>query len=619
MKARRTIRIARWETMRSTGSAGKRTGVAIVVLIVVLGMSTPILLAVNPTPDAGLYRVGVSEHDPYYSVVNDDPTLRAIPPDPDGLETGSLDVLLAGGGVHVADSEKSRAASDAFRESTMAYNDRLMDAESDEAAAFPVAVTLAYRAQAVPTMGADGRAADAGANEATEIESTTSGDSETQDEPESSDRTEPSTDDPNEIDGGSTERRGSGIDEPTRTDESDGGGSIPSAPFGGTLGSAQSGTPSSIAPPFPLRSLILAFVFLLPFNLIIQAYGSSVIAERINRRGELLLVSPATRGDIVVGKTIPYLLLSIAITTGIALAIGGGWLSVAAVSPLAALFLAATFLAAMLARSYKELTFLTVTISVGLTAYAFIPAVFADVHPIAAISPLTIVVYDLQSTSVEWGQFVFSTLPVGLVAAVLFHLGVGIYREEDMFTQLPFREKVLDALAAPLSSTWKVGLWTALFIPFVLVLELAAVAILYVLPGRLSIPILLATLAVIEETAKSVHVFSGFERSRFDRSPKTAILLGTISGVGFFLGEKLLVITQLVGLPELELGRVAFGPAVLGISPAVLLAGPLLLHTVTASIGAIGASRSRRWYAVSLVGAVLVHLAYNLGVVSVLA
>ncbi len=41
-------------------------------------------------------------------------------------------------------------------------------------------------------------------------------------------------------------------------------------------------------------------------NFVIQAYASSIMNERINDRGELLLVSPVSRGDIIAAKTLPY-------------------------------------------------------------------------------------------------------------------------------------------------------------------------------------------------------------------------------------------------------------------------------------------------------------------------
>ncbi|MFB6113694.1 MAG: PrsW family intramembrane metalloprotease [Halodesulfurarchaeum sp.] len=636
MRPDRTLRISLWETTRSVGNVDRRTGVAFLVVILLLAALVPAILSAQSTPGSGIYRVGVSEESPYYPVVRNDPSLRAVSPIPDANRRNGLELLITGTTVSVPDTKAGRAAARALREATIAYNDRIMRNEPNRSAAFPVTVSLQYRDQLPPAgigpsvaggergTGGDSRiggiSRGTGGVRITRPEGNMrSGQGDGVEQGDGSERGDGS-----EGGGGDTGRQRNG--ESTATGEDTGGqsdrnsrGEIPGIPIGGMLGTAQTGTPSSIAPPFPLRSLLLAFVFLLPFNLVIQAYGSSVIAERINRRGEPLLVSPVSRGDIVVGKTLPYLLLAVGITSVITLLIGGGWLTVAALTPLAGLFLAATFFAAMIARSYKELTFLTVTISVGLTAYAFIPAVFADVHPIAAISPLTIVVKDLQSNPVGWGEFVFSTLPVALSTLVLFRLGAGIYREEDMFTQRPVPAKLLDALASPLSTRWSVGVWTALFIPFVLVGELAAVAVLYVLPGRLSIVLLLGSVALIEEIAKSVHVLAGFERGRFSRSPWTGALLGVVSGVGFFLVEKSLLITRLVGLSDLAVGKAAFGSAALGIAPGVLLFAPLLLHTATASIASVGASRSKRAYLLSVSIAVLLHLGYNQWVVSTLA
>ncbi|MFB6081436.1 MAG: PrsW family intramembrane metalloprotease [Halanaeroarchaeum sp.] len=600
MTPRRVLRIARWETTRSVGSVDRRTGLALLTVVLVMGAMVPAFAATNPTPSEGLYRVGVAPESPYHEVVAETPSLQGAPADRAALESGSIDVLVRGTDLLVRDTEKGRAAAAALRDAIVSYNDRLMAQETDEAAAFPVSVSLHYVEQDPPALtgggsggtgdgGTDGGAGDTGGGAG----GTTAG------------GRDGTGDDTGGIGGGGTGAIG--------------GGGLPSPPTGGIFGATQTGTPSAISPPFPLRSLLLAFVFLLPLNVIIQAYGSTVVTERINRRGEPLLVSPASRGDIVLGKTLPYFGVAILVTAAIALAIGGGVVTVVAIAPLAGLFLASTFLAGMLSRSYKELTFVTVTISVGLTSYAFIPAVFAEVHPIAAISPLTIVVNDLRSMPVDPGTFVLATVPVTLAAVVLFVLGTGIYREEDMFTQRPLTEKVLDALAAPLEAVWRVGLWTGLFIPFVLVAELFAVAVLFVLPVTVSVPLLLAAVALVEEVAKSVHVLAGFERARFERTWRRAVAVGAASGIGFFVAEKALLVTQLVGLPELELGRAAFAPAVLGVSPVVLLFAPLVVHVTTATIAALGASRSRRWYAGGLLTAVLVHLAYNLAVVSTLA
>jgi ABC-type Na+ efflux pump permease subunit len=286
--------------------------------------------------------------------------------------------------------------------------------------------------------------------------------------------------------------------------------------------------------------------------------------------------------------------------------------------PLAGLFLSATFLGAMFARSFKELTFVTVTITVSLTSYAFVPAIFTDIIPIALISPLTLVVRDLQGQSIALGEFLFSVVPPTLTALVMFLLGAGLYREEDMFTQRRIPLKVLDALAGPIRGRASAAKMSALLIPFVLVTELVAIALLFAL-GGLSIPLVLVVVAVVEEVGKSLHVYAGYAHAKFDRSLRTALVVGAFSGLGFFLAEKLSLIARLTGLPGLPIGEAALntglvsGPPLLG-----FLFLPLARHVVTASISAVGARKSRRAYVAAMCVAILVHVAYNLTVVSLL-
>ncbi|MFB6071460.1 MAG: PrsW family intramembrane metalloprotease [Halobacterium sp.] len=595
MNAGNVLRIARWETTRSAGDVDRKTAVAFVVVLLALAAIVPALVAVGPTPGEGIYRVGVDEDSRYRAVVASDPTLAAVEPTPNAVRSGRADVLVRDGRVAWADSAKGRAALAALRSATVSYNDWLMRQEANESAAFPVVVSLQYVDQSISVTGrqtGDGGAGGGGGD----------GDGA----------------------GGGGGTGGTGGGDGGAGGAGDGGvGEIPSGPtaggLGGMLGQPQSGTPSSLSPPFPLRSLVLAFAFLLPLNVVIQAYGSSVLAERINRRGEPMLVAPVSRGDIVAGKTLPYFAGALALVSGIAAVVGAGPLAVLAVAPLAALFLAATFLGAMLARSYKELTFVTVTVSVAFTAYAFVPAVFAEVHPIAAISPLTVVVDSIAGRGTAPGAFALATVPPALAAAVLFGLGTGVYREEDMFTQLPIPSKLLDALAAPLRTPRRAVVWTALFVPFVFVAELFAVAVLFVAPASLAVPLLLGVVAVVEEVGKSVHVFAAFQRGAFERTTRTALAAGAASGVGFFVAEKLLLLTQLVGLPGIEAAQVAFSPAAVGLPPGVLLAAPLLLHVATACVSALGAARSRLAYVGALAVAAAVHVAYNLAVVVALA
>jgi ABC-type Na+ efflux pump permease subunit len=581
---------------RSAAVVDRRTVVMGLLAIAIVGSVVGAgVLTGGVALDRDLYRVGVDESSPYHDPVASSTSLAARPASEAAFAAGDLDLLVTDGRVVVRETAKGEAALAAFRASVERHNAGLMGAEANQSAAFPVVVSLTYATRedlvvTGSTGGDDGTTASDGGTEATDGG------------------------------GGSGDAIGS-----TGGDAAPTGDGPLAIPGIGTSVFAQNsvGSPADIDPPFPFGSLVLAFVFLVPMNFVIQAYGSTVLNERVNRRGELLLVAPVTPGDIVAGKTLPYMGTMVAVTALLALVVGGGVVSVAAVVPLALLFLAATFVGAMFARSFKELTFVTVTVSVFLTSYAFVPAIFTNVTPIALISPLSLVVRDLQGTGVDIPAYLFSTGPIYLSAGVLFLLGLGVYREEDMFTQRPVPLKFLDALDARLSGTASVALVSALSIPFVFVAELLGVAVLFALPVSVSIPVILVVVATVEEIAKSLHVLAGFEKGRFATSTGSALAVGAASGVGFFAGEKATAVVQLVGLPELAVGRAAFAPAgTVGVEllplALALLAAPLVLHVVTASLSALGARRGFRGYLLGLGTAICVHTMYNLTVVTLL-
>ncbi|WP_137284628.1 ABC transporter permease subunit [Halorussus salinisoli] len=633
------FRIAKWEVTRNSGQFDRRTLAVGGVLLLLLAILLPMVAGQGVTVDEGIYRVGVSEDSPYYEVASQDSTFVVVEPSAQKLQADAIDILIISEKqVVVSDTPKGRAALSEFRDAVKQYNNRQMRNESDQAAAFPVKVSLEYVEQNPQTQTAESPEADGGtqrpettANQRTarEDESETQGQTTQLGKSDSAERTTETPDD-----AASNQDSDSSSVQPSN-------GSLPASGDSGGASlftdNGEQGTPSGITPPFPFESLVLAFAFILPMNFVIQAYASSIMDERINNRGELLLVSPASPGDIIAGKTLPYFFGMIIIATVTAITIllvtpagADGFvtgtiavlIAVLAVIPIALLYLASAFVSAMFARSFKELTFVTISLSVFLTAYAFIPAIFTNIHPIAAISPLTLVVHTLRETSVSLGDYAFSTLPLFLSSIVLFALGRGVYREEDMFTQRPVPLKFLDALNSQLTGPRSVAKLSALSIPFVFVGELLAVAVLFALPIELSLPVLLVVIAGIEELAKSVHIYAGFAHDRFDRSLWTVGLLGSLSGLGFFIGEKATAVAQLVGLPQLDLGRAAFGTTTgLGVSqsPSVLLGllfAPLALHVITATVTAYGASRKRYWYAATLVCATLLHAAYNFVVVT---
>ncbi len=633
MDFEKLLRIAKWEVTKNAGGVDKRTLVVMALAIVAMGAVAAVAVSGTGTGlDADIYRAGVDDTSPYYDVAADDGSFRVQQPDAAAVRRGDQEFAFRGTRLlYLPRTGKQAAALEEFRSSTERYNDRTMAREANQTAAFPVSVTLVYEQQN-GTSALDTR--ESGGNDGTG-----SGDGSAAGDGSESGDGGSGTDT-----GGSSDGSGGGTDGTAAGERTDAGGS------GGSLGTigaqltgdVQGGTPADISPPFPFESLVLAFLYIVPMNFVIQAYGSSMLSERLNRRGELLLVTPASRGDIIAGKTLPYFLGAIGVAAAITatlrfagIAPTGSPIAVLAVLPIAMLFLSATFCGAMFARSFKELTFVTVTITVSLTSYAFVPAIFTDVTPIALISPLTLVVMDLTGSAVSVSEFAFSTLPPLLTALVLFGLGAGLYREEDMFTQRSIPLKVLDALAGRIKTRRSALKMSAILMPFVIVAELAAIAFLFVLDSvslnvfgtnqTVGIVLVLGVVAIVEELGKSLHIYAGYANARYERTLRSALGLGALSGLGFFLAEKGLLIVRLSDLEELPIGNAAVQGATppagvpLWVVALLFLLAPLALHVVTAAISSVGAQRGRWPYVAGLVVAVVVHFAYNLTVVTSLA
>ncbi|MFC6730173.1 PrsW family intramembrane metalloprotease, partial [Natronoarchaeum mannanilyticum] len=646
--AAKTLRIARWEVTRSAGTLDRRTVLLGLAGVLLVGLIAPAAMGGSAALDEGIYRVGVDDENPYYPVVEHSSAFRPVEPDQDAFNHSDMELLIDGGTIHYNSSiGKSEAALSEFAGAVEAYNYEMMRQERNQTAAFPVVVDLRYeeRPPIDSTVSAPdgqdgttgGGAGDGSNDSGTDDGSTDGGSGDGSGDGTNGSGTDDGTNGSGTDDGnGSTDgsgdgTNGSGTDDGNGSTDGasdgtngsdDGGGTDGTESGGGLLGGALGGdstgnSPAEISPPFPMQSLVLAFLFIVPMNFVIQLYGGSIMNERINRRGELMLVAPVGRGAIVAGKTLPYLAALAIVSTAIALAIGGAGLAVAAVVPLAVLFLSAAFVGAMFSRSFKELTFVTVTISVGLSSYAFVPAIFTNVTPIAMISPLTLVVWDLQGEAVTAAEYAFSAGPPLLIGALLFGLGAGVYREEDMFSQRAVHLKALDALANYARSPRSVFGVTALSIPFVLLAELLAIAILFALPLELSAPVLLLSISIIEELAKSLHVYAGFAHNRWTPTLRSAAIVGSASGAGFFVAEKAMHVVSVAGITTLDLGRIAFPESAAGVDAPVAVAMfflPLALHAVTAIVSAVGARRGRWQYSAALGLAIAIHTLYNLGV-----
>jgi ABC-type Na+ efflux pump permease subunit len=367
-------------------------------------------------------------------------------------------------------------------------------------------------------------------------------------------------------------------------------------------------TPSQLSPPLPFDTIILVFLFIFPLYFTSQFYMMSIMQERLERRGEVLLSTPASPAAIVAGKALPYFAGMVAISAGIALWLKASLAVLLPLFPVILFFLASALIIGMVSRSFKELSFISIFFSTVATSYLFFPTIFANVHVISLVSPLTLVVLTLQGEAYTLDQYLFSTSLFFLTSAALFYAGIANFREERLFSFSGIAARVRDFVATSLSDRHP---WASLFavnaiaVPFVFMVQMMLLVLFFNLPMPLSLVLLLVSAAFVEEIAKSVGITTLLlETPR--RFPWPAVAAGAaVTAAAFLFAEKFLLLVTLAQITESVFGSLLF--LSLG-----ALALPFLLHFTGVFVtGAFVKWQGLRGYVPGIIIAALVHCLYN--------
>jgi ABC-type Na+ efflux pump permease subunit len=551
---RRVLLVAGEELTRYFRGFNKRVLLFVAATGLVAALLLPGLMQRGVVPDQGIYRAEVSPGGALEGPARADRQLQIVPGLGNHMLAGDVDLSLLDTRVHYSDTERGRAAVHDFAEFAKRYYDVELNKEPNQGAAFPVRVNLLYSPRSV--QGAFSPVRDFGSVAGIET----------------------------------------------------GYQSVNQSVVLGQAGEPHLAlVPGRVEPPFPMRSLLLTFVYLVPLNFVGQYYAGSLLAERTRRRGVLLLSTPMTGPQVLLGKTLPYLGFAVLFGAVATLFLGSGLLGFLAVLPVFSFFLIATCFGALVARSYRELTFLITTMSVALSTYLFLPAIFTQVHPIAFISPISVVAAQIRHEHVPLLSFLYSITPLSLAALVLGLLSGALYREETLFAPRRVTSKLMDALQILLPHARTFFFAGLLAIPFVFGAELFVLAFAASLPPGAAVGVFLLGVALVEEIAKSLPSLAHYRRSSQPRSPWT---VGALIGMGFFLGEKISILFALIGLDLLPLGQTLLAST--GVTTSLLLIfAPLALHVVTSWITSHAARAGRWMYLLGLLVAMLVHTLYN--------
>jgi ABC-type Na+ efflux pump permease subunit len=368
-------------------------------------------------------------------------------------------------------------------------------------------------------------------------------------------------------------------------------------------------TPSQLSPPLPFDSIILIFVFIFPLYFTSQFFMMSIMNERIERKGEVLLSTPVSAGSIITGKALPYLLGMLAISAALTAYLRASPLIILPLVPVIFFFLANALIIGMVSRSFKELSFISIFFSTVATSYLFFPSIFANVHVISLISPLTLIILTLQGTAYTAGDYLFSTSLFWITSAVLFFVAVVNFREERLFSEKRLVPRLREFIAESMSKKHpflSVFLLNGFAIPFVFMVQLMCLVLFFNLPMPYSLVLLMVFAALIEELVKSVGITTLYFQDSAFLSWKNLVFACAATAIGFLAGEKLLLLITLSQITESVFGSILF------LSLGVLWL-PLLLHFAGVFVVACSLKLGgKKYFAFGIVAATVIHCLYNL-------
>ncbi len=361
--------------------------------------------------------------------------------------------------------------------------------------------------------------------------------------------------------------------------------------------------PGQLDVEFPFANLYRNMTLLSPMILLAILLSLSLAREKVDRNIENLFAAPLTGTEILAGKALPYALAMLALSLAYGLETSPGFRGLEAASVFAVIsstLLSFSMFSAVVARSYRELTFLGSFSIFTFFFFIILPNVFAGVSVLAFISPLDTVTSIGNGGNVPARDLALSLLPYASLTAFFaaftactfnpesMHASTGVGQLARMFYGGLSRRLHAGASYAAVS--------VALLVPFVFVVE--SILAYLVLPlGSVAPMASLLLLAVVEEAVKILP---------FLYRRMNPLLYGASAGAAFFLTEK-----------AFNLYLIAKVYSYLG-GPYMLFLGKMLptlaVHMAATTVLALAVhyGRRRAWGIIGFFAAVSIHMAYNI-------
>jgi ABC-type Na+ efflux pump permease subunit len=365
--------------------------------------------------------------------------------------------------------------------------------------------------------------------------------------------------------------------------------------------------PSITPPPAPFTQVLVALLYIMPITFISIFFTSSFMDEKVNRRLTILLSAPVTPFQIILGKMLPYAIFSLGSTVLIAILTKGKPLTALAIFAPTTLFIFAIYLMVPLFyRTFKDTTFIAMFVTTLTTAYLVFPAMFTNVNDLAYISPLTLAVKMYRNEPFGWREYLFPSLPMAAIFGFAMFAGTRMLNEEFLMGYKPITRKIADAIylmLAHIKPYLSVPMWSLLVIPGVYMTQVVLLAFATNLPLGMILGMMLITSAFVEEVVKSVGIVVLAERGVVT-SFRDILLLSFLSGLGFLIGEKLLLLLSISMVSQASVSGALFGAG-------MFLLVPLVAHFVFTVIVTLLTTKMKLPYMLALIVGTGVHFIYN--------
>jgi len=373
--------------------------------------------------------------------------------------------------------------------------------------------------------------------------------------------------------------------------------------------------PSLMTPPIPLAQVIIAFFYVVPIFFVSIFFTSSFMEEKINRKLNILLSTPVTPFQIIMGKMLPYIVYSVIVTIAITLLLKGNiLLSLAIFIPITLFILSIYLIVALLYRTFKDQTFFSLLAVSVITVYLIFPSMLSGVSDLSSISPLNLAVQMYKGETFGLAEYFLGTSPMYLVFSLSMLVSVRIFNEEYLMGFRPLHSKIGEAIYLAIDKNHlylSIFLLGMLVIPVVFMIQLASIVVAFNLPMPFALVALLVISVIVEEVAKSAGIAVLLQNNAL-KSLKSIIIMSFITALGFFIGEKLLLSIAMCVISESMFTAAIFGTG-------LLLVVPLIAHFVFTSIVCLITARfGVKFYPIAILAGSVVHALYNLYVIGVI-